>query len=328
MRYHAARGESVTLPSVYQLEGVTVDGAWLSDGPDDAPLLRLTSLRHPILRIVSLFLYEDMGEYIDHYKDYDPAGWKQGRADLGLRNWVRFVDWLYRADPKGRRPHSLFIDASNYYVKLLTDRQRLSGSGGGDSNASSPLTNASVPVTRVDLEAAKRALAAFDGVLITEWMDTVEQVDYANALLGTQGLRFSHANMNVATWLPPGGQLAIVPDVLAELEALNALDLELYEYAKNLTLARMAQALAAQGGGRGEGGPDLCGSDDGDLLRSCGPPAPRMAAWCVDMPSGECLRINASQAYFPHMPEAGDIGDGSGYDVRTAPARRWHQLSV
>ena len=83
--------------------------------------------------------------------------------------------------------HACIVD--NYYIKTLTNRYR---------------ENLNAPVTRQDFELAKRILASFDLIVITEWMKDANMTAYVSNVLNQPIREFVQFNKKPAGDLDRG----------------------------------------------------------------------------------------------------------------------------
>lgn len=92
---------------------------------------------------------------------------------------------------------------------------------------------------------AKKILAGFDLLIITEWMAETEQTLYLNRMLDTKiHMDFPYRQIT-ARWK----HAALVDDdTLAYLRQINKYDIQLYEYAKELARSRIDVVLGKKEG--------------------------------------------------------------------------------
>lgn len=210
----------------------------------------LTTLRHPIDRILSLYYFEgrwprtcDMKCELTKIKDDTTKV-----ADLG--EWVESV---YHQTNKAKfklLPTSgcgQWQSVENYYIRQLIGVDR--GRNGEFLNHT---------LTREDLHRAKEVLASFDLVLIQERFSgsqhDPEMIQMFRTITGapviTSMPHSREGQEKKANFRPPSSK------ELRRLEELNKLDIELYEYAKNLsrrTVARWVQRKQSEGNKLTEG---------------------------------------------------------------------------
>ena len=240
---------------ISQSEGLTFNTTCFTERPQ----VFLTSMRDPISRIISSYKYEGRLERFDRrmfpkfeipeeLKDL-AAGREEPRPIL-FRQWVDNVMARYASDPPEFKADHIWVDVDNYYIKTLVNRYR----------------DVSQPINEKDLEMAKKVLSGFDLVVITEWMSNRDQTDYWNAVLGTKiymdfPFRQTSSNWRYANLLDD--------DTIAYLKELNKYDIELYEFAKELTKSRMDAVLGKDrssgnvlGTKRDRGGERQCVSSD------------------------------------------------------------------
>jgi len=198
-------------------------------------LLTVTSLRHPIDRIVSLYWYEHVAWHVEVKRQ--------------PQNAKPFVEWVanwvdsspYKQAFLRTNPGTNYVEVENYYTKGLV--------GWGIDRESNPVTGA----TKTDLADAKSALGRFDLVFITEWSRRESQLAAFDAALpgsrralerqlvqGSEGLKRDWA----AKLMPDGPALE---GAMHRLRVLNALDLELWGYAQEQAARRHAMVAALRG---------------------------------------------------------------------------------
>jgi len=196
-------------------------------------LLTVTSLRHPISRILSLYWYEHVGWY--------DGILKQTNRCKTLQEWTQA--WLDGSPWKdkfvAKNPYSNYVEIENYYVKMLIGWQ------GHSSSSSRGLGGGGASRRRVgmkELEEAKAVLRKFDLVLLSEWMGDSTQVEAMNALFPGRG--------RIAAGHKVRGDFKakerLTPKLAADEEAVkkllvevNKYDLLLYEYAQELMAYRL-----------------------------------------------------------------------------------------
>jgi len=195
-------------------EGLTLDARFLADTES----LSVTTLRHPVDRVLSLYWYEHVGWW-DGIK-HDPANLKPFSEWLG--NWQDGSSW--KTSFMQENPGSVYVEVQNYFVKSLSGWQ-----GPGAVNES-------------DLATAKARLREFDMVLLTERMDEQDHAHALSTVFDRPVQRKGHAlKANKSAKLRLRDKLA--PDEAADrrtLEELNRLDLELWEFAQELVQVRLA----------------------------------------------------------------------------------------
>lgn len=217
---------------VYVAEGRTFN---VSCFHDQGEMMILTSLRQPLARILSSYWYE--GRY-----DYKPAPLVPGTdpalaaaiydetkakaaVPLSFQDWVRYVrqmDYIRwtRASARG-----VWYSVDNYYVQTLTNRYR---------------HNTYAEVGKHDYELARRVLASFDVVMITEWMGWANQTAYVQESLGEKGKDPSRGMNQRNKLIRVRDDTEIDREMFASVWRANTWDLLLYEFAKNLVTDRLA----------------------------------------------------------------------------------------
>jgi hypothetical protein len=208
----------------------------------------LTTLRHPIDRILSLYWFEgrwprtcDMTCELKKKKNDSNKV-----AELG--EWVESVYHQTNKIKFRLRPHhgcGLWQSVENYYIRQLIGVDR--GMNGKFLNRT---------LTRDDLHRAKEVLASFDLVMIQEHFSgsnhDPDMIQMFRAITGAANRAIPSSNMphsregveKKANHKRPSAE------ELARLEELNKLDIELFEFAKKLsrrTVARWKQQERSNG---------------------------------------------------------------------------------
>jgi len=176
--------------------------------------LHLTSLRDPIARIKSSYLFE--------------GRWPQEARVRSPADAVPFDVWVDQV--RARPPSSfLWVCVSNYYVKSLIGYPAI----GGDK------------ISRSELDLAKRILEKFDIVLICEWMSRPQTNDYLAAILNFT-MPVPHTRYPTAVPNPELDLEEIFDDVtIRQLVDDNSIDTELYSFACELAESRLQKPYAA-----------------------------------------------------------------------------------
>ena len=216
---------------IYVSEGPTFN---VSCFQDQGELVMITSLRHPMARIMSSYWYE--GRY-----DSKPAYLVPGTSSVmaaavanqteieatlpaSFPAWVRFVrrnDYL-RWNWMSTR--WVWYSVDSYYIQTLTNRYRKNTRGN---------------VGRRDFELAKRVLASFDVVSITEWMDWKNQTTYIQHALGQEAEDLPDGLLQRNKLSKAKNDSEIDREFFAELWRANTWDILLYEFAQNLARERL-----------------------------------------------------------------------------------------
>lgn len=174
----------------------------------DQKTVHITSLREPLARLKSMYRFE--------------GRWPRGEKGRSAANAKLFATWIneilrYHAEPK-----LLNICLINYYVKALIGYPRHSTIG------------------QAEFDLAKRRLESFEIVLITEWFNTPATTRYLQReLKWTTGL--PHLNLTPPVGLSPEESETGLfdPATLQALEAANAWDSKLYDFAQQLVRDRL-----------------------------------------------------------------------------------------
>lgn len=217
---------------------------------DHGPRVYLTSLREPVDRIVSSYLYEGRQSRMEarmfpaytipsKYKDFAfKSGTVPKERNITFRGWVDESMARYAEDPFAFKTDHIWMDVDNYFLKTLTNRYR----------------DVTQPLNAQDLELGKAILDSFDILLIVEWMDQKDQEAYLNKMLGTTHLMSFPHSLKTNLKKKKGYEALIDDSTLEYLRELNKYDLELYAYAKEVARQRIDASIAA--------GPDEFRLDD------------------------------------------------------------------
>jgi len=236
--YLSALVEKVRDHLIYVSEGPTFN---VSCFQDQGEMVTLTSLRHPMARILSSYWYE--GRYDSSPPPLEPSTSRvmaaavfnetEVKATLpaSFSAWIRFVrrnDYIRGARASARR---VWNCVNSYYIQTLTNRYRRSTYN---------------DVGRQDFELAKRVLASFDVILITEWMGWTNQTAYVQHALGQEGEDISGGLLQRNKLVKAKNDSEIDRDVFAELWRANSWDILLYEFAQNLVRERLVAFQESQ----------------------------------------------------------------------------------
>ena len=104
---------------------------------------------------------------------------------------------------------------------------------------SSLMSVVSILLVATDLELAKRILASFHMVVITEWMDEPDHLEYFNTALGTTAPVFRKRIFVIDAKKQVKNTDWIDQETLRFVRELNRWDIALYKFAKALTKKRM-----------------------------------------------------------------------------------------
>ena len=195
------------------IEGYTVDYQSLFCRQDRT--LYLTSIREPVARIKSSYLFE--------------GRWHIEEKERRLDNAVSFAEWVDRTS-NTTNTEFVWNCVSNYYIKTLIGYPKRGGEGIG--------------VAELDL--AREVLSRFDIVLITEWMSNPETHRYMRDKLdfdlAVPNVRYPTESPN-----PVHDQSEIFDErTLERIDADNMLDKELYQCARELVESRIRQMEACR----------------------------------------------------------------------------------
>ena len=148
----------------------------------EGELILVTNFRHPMRRLLSSYWFEgilpqDFQRLRE--KKIEEVGEENFPEAISLRNYTKNSIYNY-----GKNVHILgkrvWVHPDNYYVRTLVDRYR------GDRTADF--------ITEDDLHLAKRILASFDMILITEWMNSPEMKEYVNLFFQTNEMELPTSN--------------------------------------------------------------------------------------------------------------------------------------
>jgi len=193
----------------------------------------ITSLRHPIDRILSLYWFEGRWPRTCEWKCENNKTKDDTTKVADLNEWIEAVYHQRQLKKYKLRPHTAcgqWQSVENYYTRQLLGVDR-----GDDNDTTHSLAFLNKTLTVNDLHRAKQILASFDLVLIQERY----QIDFdmirmfqtiSGANVTAQGLPHARKGLErSASYEPPSQQ------ELKRLHELNRLDMELYDFAKNLS---------------------------------------------------------------------------------------------
>lgn len=170
--YHSRKAAGTTIREILKYSGLTnrvltfeTEGVTLNRGLlNMKDLLTVTSFRHPIDRIISLYWYEHVAWYVNVLKK--PAQcktlevWVNGWRDISAHKLALLTQY----------PSNNYVEIENYYVKMLIGWKVSDG-----------------PLTREHLTVAKQVLSHFDVILIMEWLHEPWHLHYLEYLLPLTG---------------------------------------------------------------------------------------------------------------------------------------------
>jgi hypothetical protein len=193
----------------------------------------MTSLKHPINRILGRYWYE--------------GRWEMGKKSPTLATARSLEDWMgnvLSTEKRARPPARLWSCVSNFYVKMLAGWQ-------GESLCNTTTTTNEEGcvegVGPMQLAKAKKVLSSqFHVALIAEWLNTDAQIEWLGQvfcfptvprvtrlhkkfgkvpfpLMKRKAAPGGHSALRPNGWLPD-------PATLHELHRLNSLDLELFAW--------------------------------------------------------------------------------------------------
>lgn len=206
-------------------EGSVIKGFFSSDDLDTLanatgrPLRRFTFLRHPVERVLSLHAF-----FSRSYEYVAAMPWRVfARGDVpDLLPYVHYMT-----------PEKLHACVRSHYSNGMT--WQLGGPGYGSPYRDASITDAEV------LARAKRALDAIDFIGFYELLPTSFWGLWTTVFAHSTVPAFYPVMYLVGTWLG-AARLAVSrfaseypPDIVADVTAANQLDLQLYEYAQQIT---------------------------------------------------------------------------------------------
>lgn len=224
--YHTRKAAGTTLREIlqpealrlsiplYETEGLSLKKDILSV----SGMFSVTTLRDPVKRVLSLYWYEHVGWYDGILHETH----KCKRLKDWVQAWSDGHPWKNSFMLKN--PSNVYVEIENYYVKMLSDWK------GPDK------------VTRLDLEKAKTVLSAFDLVVIVEWIGDESQIEAINSIFpGRSNIAAEHKVRGDKASIERL-QDKLAPDrieITKKIEDMNALDIELYEFAKSMVAKRL-----------------------------------------------------------------------------------------
>jgi hypothetical protein len=189
-----------------------------------ANVFAVTSIRHPVQRALSLYWYEHVMWYHDVKDDM--------RDCKTLSQWAHAWsdDNTWKQNFIRKNKGSTYVEVENYFVKNLI--------GWGRNGQVTPLT-------RADLEIAKGRLRdEFDFVFITETMDNTAYTSLFYDIMGVSSIGTSQTEekaneVNRDNVKKLENSLAKdKAEVIAYLTEINKFDIELWEFAMELSVNR------------------------------------------------------------------------------------------
>jgi len=228
--YHARKAAGTTLRTALQeaarrhrvayweTEGLSIDPMFLGL----RSIITVMSVRDPVRRVLSMYWYEHVGWHdgIVH----DPAGLRT------LREWVD--EWkddsAWKRDFARRNPGNVYVEVQNYYTKALAGWNAAGAAAAVDAAA---------------LSRARAALERFDAIFVVERATWPNHTALLRRVLGHDAPLLATLRGDDAARRRLAPRLA--PDaaaVVADLEALNGFDRDLYGFALELDDARTAYA--------------------------------------------------------------------------------------
>lgn len=228
--YHARKAAGTTLRAALQeaarrhrvayweTEGLSIDPMFLGL----RSIITVVSVRDPIRRVLSMYWYEHVGWHDGIL--HDPAGLRTLRA--WVDEWKDDSPW--KRDFARRNPGNVYVEVQNYFTKALAGWNAAGAAAAVDAAA---------------LSRARAALERFDAIFVVERATWPNHTALLRRALGHDApLRATlrgddAARRRLAPRLAPDAAA-----VVADLEALNGFDRDLYGYALALDDARTAHA--------------------------------------------------------------------------------------
>lgn len=121
---------------------------------DESSKLFITSLRDPLQRIKSLYLYE--------------GRWQQAAETRKIEDAKSFIQWTVDISEKHEKDHRLWACISNYYIKSLIGYPEYGHQEIGEK----------------EYQLACEVLSKFDIILITEWLNNEATFNFLSKKLG------------------------------------------------------------------------------------------------------------------------------------------------
>ena len=223
--YHVRKAAGTTLKQILQISSWTYGGNSLifTEGKtldlqilNQNGLLTVISLRDPIERIVSLYWYEHASFFITR---------NQSKL-VKMNDW--FDAWsdnnsTWKTNYIKRNPGNVYVEVDNYYTKIL------SGWIGPE------------PINEKDYEIAISSLHKIDVILISEWMNSITQIEVIDILFPS-GKRDTNNIHNVVSDRKIRDYYQYLVqnwnDLKEKMVKINNYDIKLYNYALLLTAKR------------------------------------------------------------------------------------------
>lgn len=170
------------------------------------------SVRDPVERVVSSFFYEGRTEACD------VKGNREGTCKPDFMTWIEDVD-----NDADIRWFCVYNCLTRFVLGYPSSKSHY---------------GSNVAITRVDLALAKAVLDHFDVLLTTEGLNEPETKEYLGMLFPGDSIK------TVEAWAAPSRPRWELPEeALRTVRRGNAIDFELYAYAKQLFLQRRAHCV-------------------------------------------------------------------------------------
>jgi len=232
--FHARKAAGTTLRKFF--EGIASDHKvpfWETEGKtiEDQFLMlpgvfTVTSIRHPVQRIFSLYWYEHVGWWDGIAKDHS----KMRTMNNWIDEWRDGSEWKRKY--MTRFPGNVYVEIENYFVKLFCGWK------------------GPAPVTEKDLERAKVVLSNFDLVFPMDEIEKPEAFRMVTTIFDVRNETFKKEN-KVEPKIEAAKQKLkhLVADkdaITSRLLEMNALDMKLFEFAQNLYKTRLSTILSTE----------------------------------------------------------------------------------
>lgn len=199
---------------IYYTEGITLDNKLLNQ----QGLMTVTSFRHPIDRIISLYWYEHARFHYERDKS----------KIVTMNDWIdAWADGSnYKRNYILKNPTNVYVEVENYYTKVLSHWR-------GPEK-----------VNLTHFHIAKANLKLFDIIMICEWMQSMSQWNAIHAAFPgnqfQQGIYSNKGDPYIKTIL---SSTCIINETSLneKMIRLNTFDLLLFEYALKLSARRLLQ---------------------------------------------------------------------------------------
>jgi Sulfotransferase family len=227
--------------------GTGTNSSSINDAPSlNSSVVFVTSLRDPIERIVSLYWFEGRWPRTCSRKCEARKVKDDSTKVADLAEWIEQVNDQNNTKALGLRRHAAcgqWMSVSDYYIRMLLGIDRVTNKDPPAERRATKYRRGfrNVTLTRYHLHRAKEVLASFDLVLIVEHLQRQDLATMFQTITG--GGENGSLVEGPLSWARHGSEKASTepqdtkpsPTELKRLQELNALDMELYEYAVGLS---------------------------------------------------------------------------------------------